>query len=377
VSEIVIVGAGPAGLAVAAILRRRGVRPTLLERGEAVGSNWRHRYDGLRLNTVRWLSGLPGHAIPRRAGRWVSRDDYVSYLERYADLHHLDVVPQVDVDLIVTGRGTGSTRWRLHTSKGELTASAVVVASGPFDRPVVPAWPGLDRYGGAFAHAATYRDPTPYRGRHVLVIGGGASGLEISLLLAEGGAAQVDLAVRSCTNLFPRQLGPYPLTPLPATKHAPRWLLDAAGVLTHRMLGSSWPDPLPRPAAGLGTALYRDGTEPVVADGIVAAVRAGRIGLLPAVDRFMATAVHLVDGSVVRPDMVLAATGYRSRVEHLTRELDVFERQGRLIRGDGGPCPAAPGIAFIGFQPAVTGRLPQLPSQARRAAHTVLAVAAP
>lgn len=375
-SEILIVGAGPAGLAVAAVLRRRGVRAKLLERGEAVGANWRSRYDGLRLNTVRWLSGLPGDAIPRRAGRWVSRDDYVSYLEHYADLHHLDVETQVDVERIVPGRGSHSRRWRLHTSKGELAASAVVVASGPFDRPVIPPWPGLDRYDGAFAHAATYRDPALYRGQHVLVIGGGASGLEISLLLTEGGAARVDLSVRSCTNLFPRQLGPYPLTPLPATRHAPRWLLDAAGALTHRMLGSTWPDPLPRPAAGLGTALHRHGTEPVVADGIVPALRAGRVGLLPAVDRFTATAVHLVDGSVVRPDMVLAATGYRSRVEKLAADLDVFDQQGRLIRGDGGPCSGAPGLAFVGFQPAVTGRLPQMPSQARRAAHTVLAAAA-
>ena len=373
-AEVLIVGAGPAGLAVAAVLHRKNIPVTLLERGEAVGANWRRRYDGLRLNTVRWLSALPGRPIPRRAGRWVSRDDSVAYLERYADLHHLDVVTRVEVDRIVAGRGTGADRWKVHTSKGELAAAAVVVACGPFDQPVVPPWPGLDRYGGTFAHAAEYRNPAPYRGQHVLVVGGGASGLEIALQLAEGGAGRVDLSVRSCTNLFPRQVWAYPLTPLPVTRHAPAWLLDLAGSATHRLLGSSWPHPLPRPTAGLGTALYRDGTEPVVADGIVAALRAGTVNLVPAVADFTATTVRLVDGGVVQPDTVLAATGYRSGVRALAAELDVFDAKGQLVRGDGGPCPGAPGIAFIGFQLAVTGRLPQMPSQARRAARTVAAV---
>lgn len=373
-SEVLIVGAGPAGLAVAAVLRRRGVHATVLERGEAVGANWRRRYDGLRLNTVRWLSALPGSSIPRRAGRWVSRDDYVAYLERYADLHHVDVVTRVEVDRIIAGRAGEAARWKVHTSKGELTAAAVVVASGPFDQPVVPPWPGLHRYGGTFAHAAEYRNPTPYRGEHVLVVGGGASGLEIALQLAEGGAGRVDLSVRSCTNLFPRQVWAYPLTPLPVTRHAPAWMLDLAGSATHRLLGRGWPHPLPRPGAGLGTALYRDGTEPVVADGIVSALRAGIVNLLPAVADFTATTVRLVDGEVIQPDMVLAATGYRSRVRTLAAELDVFDGKGQLVRGDGGPCPGAPGVAFVGFQPAVTGRLPQMPSQARRAGRTVAAV---
>src|SRR5215213_10549058 len=83
-TKTVIVGAGPAGLAVAAMLGQRGVTYTVLERADRVGTAWRDRYDSLQLHTGRWLSALPGAPIPRRYGAWVRRDDLVAYLEQYA-----------------------------------------------------------------------------------------------------------------------------------------------------------------------------------------------------------------------------------------------------------------------------------------------------
>src|SRR2546425_13262613 len=83
----VVIGAGPAGLAVGAMLRRRGRKPIVLERAGRVGESWRTRYDCLRLNTARWWSGLPGMAIPRQLGTWVSAADYARDLERDATDH--------------------------------------------------------------------------------------------------------------------------------------------------------------------------------------------------------------------------------------------------------------------------------------------------
>ncbi len=81
---VVIVGAGAAGLATAASLLRRGVKPLVLDRGERVGQSWADRYDRLHLHTARVQSQLPGLPIPRAAGPWVSRDDFVTYLQAYA-----------------------------------------------------------------------------------------------------------------------------------------------------------------------------------------------------------------------------------------------------------------------------------------------------
>jgi len=79
--RVLVVGAGPGGLAVAASLQRRGIGGVVLERRASVGTSWRERYDRLHLHTPRVQSHLPGYRIPRRYGRWVSRDDMVAYLE--------------------------------------------------------------------------------------------------------------------------------------------------------------------------------------------------------------------------------------------------------------------------------------------------------
>ena len=92
---MIVIGAGPAGLAVAALLRQRGVRPTVLEQSDRVGGAWPDRWDSLRLHTMRSLSGLPDRPIPRPYGRWVGRDDFVRYLRDYAN--HFGVSPELGV----------------------------------------------------------------------------------------------------------------------------------------------------------------------------------------------------------------------------------------------------------------------------------------
>src|SRR2546421_9932129 len=89
--EAIVIGAGPAGLATAAMLKKRGIDVLVLERDAAVGSSWRKHYDRLHLHTIRWLSHLPGYRLSRRHGRWVSRDGVVRYLEGYVRHHGLEV----------------------------------------------------------------------------------------------------------------------------------------------------------------------------------------------------------------------------------------------------------------------------------------------
>src|SRR3954469_372422 len=95
--DAAVIGAGPAGLAAGAMLRRRGIEAVVIDRADAVGASWRGHYDRLRLHTVRWLSDLPGLRFPRSEGRWVSRDGVIAYLERYAEHHALDLRLGTDV----------------------------------------------------------------------------------------------------------------------------------------------------------------------------------------------------------------------------------------------------------------------------------------
>src|SRR6201986_2738579 len=103
-----VIGGARAGLAAAAELRRRGMHPVVLERGEQVGTSWRAGYDRLHLHTVRGLSGLPGFGIPRAAGRWASRDAVIDYLERYRAHHELEVRANTEVERITAAEAGDS-----------------------------------------------------------------------------------------------------------------------------------------------------------------------------------------------------------------------------------------------------------------------------
>ena len=223
--EHVIVGAGSAGLATGALLQRAGLEPLLLEAGLEPGAAWRARYDRLRLHTPRLLSGLPGRRIPRRLGRWVARDGVLEYLREYAEGERLDVRTGVRVDRIERDGDA----WRLETAAGPIQARDVIVATGYNGRPFVPDWPGRESFTGELTHSADYRNPLPYVGRDVLVVGIGNSGAEIATDVAEGGAVRTRVSVRTSPQIVRR-----------ATAGIPAQLIGIA----IKRLPPAWVDPI-------------------------------------------------------------------------------------------------------------------------------------
>src|SRR4051794_20050100 len=241
-ADVLVVGAGPAGLAVAACLRTRGVEPLVVDRGAAVGESWRRRYERLHLHTPRVQSALPGLRIPRSSGRWVSKDDVADYLRRYAAHHGIE--PRFGTEVQRLERSEGM--WAALTSDGKVTARQVVVATGYNSTPVEPSWPGTGSFPGEVLHASRYSTPEPYRGRDVLVVGPGNTGAEISADLAESGAGRVWLSVRTPPNVVPRSLGPVPTTPLSVGNDtAPAWLVDPVNRLLQRRVAPAPPPPPP------------------------------------------------------------------------------------------------------------------------------------
>lgn len=221
----IVIGAGPHGLAAAALLNRSGEPAVIMERSDRVGASWAQRYDHLRLHTTPSTSKLPGLSVPRQAGRWVSRDDYVRYLEGYVVHHLLDVRVATPVQRIERAEPGSKAQWLVHTPDGPVPTGAVVVATGRCHTPNIPDWPGHSTFTGTLLHLAHYRSPAPYRGQHVLVVGAGNSGTEIASVLAGAGAERVRIAVRTPPNILPRS--------------SARW--HAAGRLTEA-LPLAWPD---------------------------------------------------------------------------------------------------------------------------------------
>ncbi len=370
---VYVIGAGPGGLAAAAALRARGVRAVVVEKSDGVGASWRRHYDRLRLHTTRRLSALPGLPMPRRFGRWVSRDDVVRYLEKYAEFHELELVTGVEVTRIEPAAPEGEGGWVLHASGGrELAAAAVVVATGFNHTPALPDWPGRDAYEGRLLHAREYRNPQPYAGQDVLVVGVGNTGAEIAVDLVEGGAARVRLAVRTAPHIMRRSTAGWPAQRSGIlVRRLPARLVDRLGALVAK---ASVPDlsayGLPRPTTGLYSRV-KQGSIPVQDVGLIDAVRGGKVEPVAAVEAFDGAEVVLADGSRIAPDTVIAATGYRRALEELVGHLGVLDERGRP-RTQGARSPAqAPGLYFTGFSNPISGMFREMAMDAEKIAKAI------
>ena len=356
---MLIVGGGPAGLASAAALGRRGVAATVLEAGPSVGTSWRAHYDRLHLHTVRSLSALPGRPIPAAMGRWVARADLVRYLEDYARAEGLAVETGVRVLRVDRGGGAG---WRLETGAGPREAPVVVMATGYNRDPVLPPWPGREGFRGELIHSSEYRNAGPYRGRSVLVVGSGNSGAEIAADLVEGGASRVLVSIRTPPNIQRREFLGIPTQVLGIVLGGlPSRVVDPVSLALQRVaIGDLRPYGLAPPARGVFSRIREDAQIPLIDVGFLEHLRARRIEVVGEVRGFDGPAVLVAGGRRLEVDAVVAATGFSRALEPLVGHLGVLDRAGRPLAHAGETAPGAPGLHFCGYRNAPGGLLRQI-----------------
>lgn len=364
---MVVIGAGPAGLAAAACLERRGVEVTVLERDDAVGAAWRRHYERLRLHTDRRRSGLPHLPIPPRAGRYPSRKRVVAYLERYAAAYGIQPLFGAEVRRVSRAEG----RWEVVHSRGALRTGHVVVATGYTDEPVRPRWPGEESFPAPVLHSSEYRSGREFSGLRVLVVGLGNSGGEIALDLSEHGASP-DVSVRSPVNILPREILGIPILALaiPLSLLPPR-LADALSAPVLRLaVGSCEELGLRKSPKGPFRQIREDGRIPLIDVGTVELLREGGAGVRPGVAGFDRERVRFDDGSAAAYDAVVAATGFRPSFRRF------LEGAEEVTDGDGiprrsGEATSLPGLWFCGFHLSPTGMLRQIGLEARRIAREI------
>jgi putative flavoprotein involved in K+ transport len=369
-AEAIVCGAGTAGLASAAALRAVGVDVVVLEQTGEVGASWRTRYDGLRLNTPGWMSTQPGYrASRRRYGEYPTRDAWIQYLEDYAAHHRIDVRFGTQVRRL----GLEDGEWRVETDGKDLQARFVVIATGFDHDPYLPPWPGREGFSGDLIHSSAYRDPEPFRGRDVLVVGPNTTGSEVAALLSQGGAGQVRVACRTPPNLTTRKpLGISINVPGLALNRLPPGVGDQVGWLSQRIrFGNLDRYGLPRSPHGIATTMRRRQQAPAYDSGFVSLLKAGRIEIVAAVEGFDGRDVLLADGRRIQPDAVIAATGYRRGLEPLVGHLGVLDEDGKPLVSGGNQHPSARGLFFNGYRSDLSGQLRLMRPDARSIARAV------
>lgn len=200
--DVLVVGGGQAGLAMAHALQERGQRPLVVDAGASIGESWRARWDSLRLFTSARYSSLPGHAFPGRPSAYPTKDETAEYLRLYARAFGIEV----RLGTRVASLTRKAERFAAVVPGEVLRASSVVVATGPFQIPVIPSL--AEGLGPEVkqVHSSAYRNPEQLGASRVLVVGGGNSGFQIAEELAR--EAKVDLALgRRLPHLPQRLLG--------------------------------------------------------------------------------------------------------------------------------------------------------------------------
>lgn len=364
----VIVGGGPAGIATAACLRRRGMDPVVVEKADTVAPAWRRHYERLHLHTTRGTSGLPGRPMPADYPRYPSRDQVFAYLESYAREEGVEILCRMEVSRCRRRNGS----WEIETAGGaRLETSHVVIATGLSHVPRIPGFANRAAFTGEILHSAAYRNGSAYAGRRVLVVGFGNSAAEIALDLLEHGA-EAHVSVRSPTVVVPRDVAGVPVLTIGRFLGLlpPRFADRLSRPLRRITVGNLSEVGIPAADWGPMEQIAAKRKVPVLDVGTVAALRRGDIRAHPGVDAFTPDGVAFADGSKEPFDAVVLGTGYEPGVDRfLEADAAVLDEKGRPLVSGG--ATAEPGLYFCGFREAPTGRLRRIGAEAERIAKLI------
>jgi indole-3-pyruvate monooxygenase len=364
---ILVIGAGPAGLATSACLRHEGLAHVVLEREGRIADAWHRHYDRLHLHTTKTYSGLPMMPWPKTAPRYPAREQVVRYLEAYAAEHH--VAPRLGVTVRAVQRR--SEHFTVDTSAGVMTPRVVVMATGYNGVPKLPSIPGLDGFLGSAIHAGVYKNPAPYQGKRTLVVGCGNSGAEIALDLAEQGV-DVAMVVRGPAHVVPRDMFGRPTQHTNVLlSHLPLGLRDAIAMGAMGLVVgdlSRWG--LVRPAVGPNRMIEESGRIPILDIGTIAMIKQGKIRVLPAVQEILSDGVRFANGAQHRFEAIIFATGYTPGLDRVIKDFEtIADARGRPNRF--GEETGIPGLYFVGFKNPPTGALREIALEAPRVARSI------
>lgn len=325
--DVVVIGAGQAGLSTAWALSRHGFAPStgfvVLDGNLRPGGAWQHRWPSLTVGATHRVHDLPGRPFEPGPGDRRAADVVPAYFADYERRFHLPVLRPVHVSAVSRA---DDGRFVVATDRGDWTARAIVNATGTWTRPFLPRYPGQELFAGRQLHTVDYRGAAELAGRHVVVVGGGASATQ---LLGEISRVASTTWVTRRPPVW--REGPFDED---AGRRAVALVEDA--VRAGRRPGS---------VVGVTGLLV---STPYIRD----ALDRGVLERLPMFDRITADGVAWDDGRFVAADVILWATGFRAAVGHLAPLR--LRGPGGGIRMDGTAVAGEPLVHLVGYGPSAS-----------------------
>jgi dimethylaniline monooxygenase (N-oxide forming) len=378
--RVAIIGGGPGGLVAARYLKHHGFDPVIFEQGDQIGGQWNVRsphsgvWPSMVTNTSRFLTCFSDLAPEPGGPIFPSNHEILAYLKRFAQRFDIDDCIRYRTRVELVERNPNGEGWVVRSNAAQARSELfqyVVVASGRFNKPVIPSLPGLDSFcgqGGVF-HSFQYKDPEGFRGKRILVVGCAISALEIASDLAMLGASRVVSTFRRQRYVMQKLVAGVPSDALTLTRFAalnaevtPRelackktqdWILRTFG--SPEQFGALTP-------AGnfltVGRALSQHFL-PLVAE--------GRIGVKPWIRKIQGREVHFEGASSEEFDAIIFGTGFELSIPFLSptiaQTLDLDAGHADLYKFTFHPDLA--GLAFLGLWEQTGPYFPPLELQAR------------
>ncbi|MFD4762164.1 NAD(P)-binding domain-containing protein [Streptomyces sp. NPDC058439] len=325
--DVVVIGAGQAGLSGAYHLRRAGLEPdrdfVVLDHAPRPGGAWQFRWPSLTYGKVHGMHALPGMELTGADDSRPSSEVIGAYFDTYERTFGLRVHRPVEVNAVRHGDGG---RLLVETSEGTYATRALINATGTWDRPFWPRYPGQESFRGRQLHTANYPGPEEFAGQRVVVVGGGASGTQHLMEIAE---------VAAETYWVTRRPPVFREGPLDADRGR-----AAVAMVEERV------------RRGLAPQSVVSVTGLPLTDAVRHAREEGVLDRLPMFERITPTGVAWDDGRTVEADVILWATGFRAAIDHLA-PLKLREPGGG-IRVDGTRAVRDGRIHLVGYGPSAS-----------------------
>ncbi len=331
-TDIVVIGAGQAGLSAAYHLKRLGLPPNrgfiVLDHSPAPGGAWQFRWPSLTLSTVNRIHDLPGmrlaDAVDTRATEVQAAVAVPQYFAAYEKAFELPVYRPVHVN-VVCSRGD---RLIVESDRFDVSARGIINATGTWEAPYIPEYPGADRFGGRQLHTKDYRTAEEFVGQHVVIVGGGISAIQLLDEISR---------VTSTTWVTRRP---------PEFRDGP--FDEEAGRAAVKLVEE-------RVRRGLPPRSVVSATGIPITPAIEAMRARGALKRLPMFSDIVEDGVRWPDGTVVHADVILWCTGFRSALDHLA-PLQLREPDGGIVMTGRLATQVAkdPRVHLVGYGPSAS-----------------------